>query len=99
MISFEFLLHLPNALPKNGNFLYIYEGTGDNLYNDDIISGYCDYFMYDTFMFENGKFLEIDGGQVLLQKNYQEYSEKDIFQKAFEMINYNGIEYYIIDKN
>ena len=59
---------------QNCNAIYykICEGTGDNLWQEDIDDGYVDYIMYYTFTVgvedDDLAFVEDDGGWILCEK-------------------------------
>ena len=60
---------------ESGTIYHVREGTGENLDEDDIESGYVDYIYYDEYD-EDGK--EQDGGMWLLEKPYSELSLEEI---------------------
>lgn len=67
-------------------FIRIAEGTGDNLFQEDIEDGYVDYVMIDNYEYDNDELVEtyiIDGGQMMLTELYQEQ-----FHNAKEVVDY-----------
>jgi len=53
---------------NNGDVIHVEKGTGDNLLREDIEAGYVDYLNWTKFQFENGEFVEKDGGMILLEE-------------------------------
>lgn len=56
-------------IPEIKEFLMACEGTGDNLLQEDIDKGCCDYVYIETYVYEgfNGELVEADGGQLMLE--------------------------------
>lgn len=75
---------------KNQNLLIITEGTGDNLFPEDIKRGYVDYINWSTCKFspdpedtfELPSFKEVDGGMVMFRWYVTEASFTEIISKA-----------------
>lgn len=59
-------------VPRVKEILIIYEGTGDNLLDEDIEEGYVDYINYDVYGFIGGSIDEIDGGMILTREPVRE---------------------------
>lgn len=57
-------------IPDMKEFLMACEGTGDNLLQEDIDEGFCDYVYIETYTYEgfNGELVEEDGGQLMLEE-------------------------------
>lgn len=80
-----------------GVLLVAREGTGDNLFEEDIEEGYIDYIYYDIYSLKkfhkSGKSLEdfvdeaepFDGGLVLLKEKYSTLTNKDIMSRVEDM--------------
>ena len=81
----------------NGLFYHIYEGTGDNLLEEDIAEGYVDYIMYDIFEMEGCILNEIDGGMILLKNYYTDHAINEIINKVADMERSLGVKKYIGD--
>lgn len=65
------------AKTSDGKFVVITEGTGDNLFQEDIDAGYVDYVNYEIYKTleqarENEDAWSIDGGMVYLKELYQD---------------------------
>lgn len=75
--AFDFI-----AKDEAGNFYVIKEGTGDNLWQEDIDAGYVDYIYYDVYRSlraaRNDEGDGVDGGMILLKEYYGEKTLKDI---------------------
>lgn len=58
-------------VPDTKQMIRISEGTGDNLFDEDMDAGYVDYIYYEQY--ELGVTLdEVDGGQIMLTELFQE---------------------------
>ena len=57
-------------VPAMKQIIRIAEGTGDNLFPEDIEEGYADYIYYEQYELSQG-FPEIDGGQVLMEEMFR----------------------------
>ena len=79
------------AKDENGRWFHIYEGTGDNLLQEDVDEGYVDYLNYDYFegLDEVNDQDNTDGGMILLKTFYQDMSVRQILNlvKDFEELN------------
>lgn len=76
-------------LKNNDGIIRAVEGTGDALTLDNLEEGYVDYIYYDEFntledVYEQNS---RDGGIILLQKPYREYSRDEIADMVAEFIN------------
>lgn len=65
---------------KDGRIVRIWEGTGDNLFDEDVEAGYVDYINYEIYnnikaIYDNDYY---DGGMILLKQLYQDLSVKEI---------------------
>ena len=67
--------------------VYIHEGTGDNLWDEDIKMGYVDYIMYDTWQVDHG-INESDGGMVLTTRLVQDMSTDECVDYVLNMMGY-----------
>ena len=61
----------------DGKFVVITEGTGDNLFQEDIDAGFVDYVNYEVYATleqarENEDAWSLDGGMVYLKELYQD---------------------------
>lgn len=61
-------------VPEMKQIVKVAEGTGDNLTEDDIETGYIDYIYYDTYSMD-GDIQECDGGMIMLTELFQETYE------------------------
>ena len=61
-------------VPEMKQIVKVAEGTGDNLTEDDIETGYIDYIYYDTYSMD-GDIQECDGGMIMLTELFQEKYE------------------------
>lgn len=68
----------------DGDIYHIAEGSGDALSLEDIEDGYIDYIYYDIL--EDASDLDsiIDGGCILLKKNYVDLTIGQIIQKVLD---------------
>ena len=57
-------------VPSANQIIRIAEGSGDNLLDEDIDSGYVDYIYYEQYALE-AYINEVDGGQVMLTQMFQ----------------------------
>lgn len=60
------------------------EGTGDNLLDEDIAEGYCDYIMTNIYKQEGYELEEEDGGQLLLTTMYRDMDTEEIAKRVVE---------------
>ena len=90
------------AKDKDTGYIYrITEGTGDNLFQEDIDEGYVDYIYYDYY----ASYDDIrddsayDGGIIYTKKLCQEMSQEEFLKRLcnFEAIDYNNLE--ILESN
>ena len=82
-------------VPAMKQIIRIAEGTGDNLFPEDIEEGYADYIYYEQYELSQG-FPEIDGGQVLMFRNKFGCTEdaiEDVLSMAYEN---SKIDYVIL---
>lgn len=79
-------------LPDSKQYLWIYEGTGDNLLNEDRANGFVDYLNYEFH--ESLDFDEdsLDGGMQLLDKFADDYTKEEIIEMAKEYWNIEKAE-------
>lgn len=79
--------------------IHISEGTGDNLFEDDIIEGYVDYINYSIYesMEDVYKDKEFDGGMVLLKEYYIDLPLEEIIDRVVDMAEWNCSDYEIIE--
>ena len=86
-------------VPDAKQIIRISEGTGDNLLAEDIEAGYVDYIYYEQY--ELGVDIrEVDGGQVMLNKIFQEQfaCTKDAIPNVLDMAYGNeSLEYIVLD--
>ncbi len=93
-------------IPEIKEFLMACEGTGDNLLQEDIDEGFCDYVYIETYTYEgfNGELIEEDGGQLMLEglfvnkygREGSDWFKKDLLIKdAMELIYGNRYFDYI----
>lgn len=68
---------------SNEDFIRVYEGSGQNLSEEDRENGNVDDMEYEILDYDCGAFTVIDGGLVLLTEYYQ-----DKFQTADDVIHY-----------
>lgn len=68
----------------NGDIYRIAEGSGDALFGEDIEDGYIDYIYYDILEDATDEDSVIDGGCILLKKNYVDLTIKEIIQKVLD---------------
>ncbi len=66
----DIYIYVPESNDK-GYIIYISEGTGDNLLDEDIEEGYVDYINYQIYMFDNG-IEEDDGGMIMLKELFRD---------------------------
>ena len=58
-------------VPSEQQIIRIAEGSGDNLTEEDMNTGYVDYIYYEQYSREAG-FPEVDGGMIMLTELFQE---------------------------
>lgn len=74
-------------------FIKMSEGTGDNLWQEDIDEGFVDYIMYDTY--EVGvedwefEFKEDDGGMILLEKLCADMTMEEFIKRTLDFIYFD----------
>lgn len=69
-------------IPKINTFVYVTEGSGDNLSSEDIDNGFVDYLYIETYIYEDRELKEYDGGQLLLSKYFvDKYETEDGYIK------------------
>lgn len=73
-------------VPAMKQIIRISEGSGDNLLDEDIDAGYVDYIYYEQHATQID-FPEVDGGQIMLTKLFQEQfsSTKDAIPNVLDM--------------
>lgn len=86
-------------VPEFKQIIRISEGSGDNLLDEDIESGYVDYIYYDQHSREID-LPEIDGGQVMLTELFRDKFSctKDAIPAVLDMAYGNeNIEYIVLN--
>ena len=86
-------------VPSTKQIIRIAEGTGDNLDDHDIDSGFVDYIYYDVHNREVA-LPEVDGGMIMLKELFQEKfgSTKDAIPSVLDMAyGDETIPYIILD--
>ena len=88
-------------IPELQEFMYVSEGTGENLLQEDINEGYVDYVYIETYSYEGGcmdTLVEEEGGQMMLKEPFDEvYTDstgeklladamKFIYDKKFDFV-------------
>lgn len=58
---------------KDVGFIRLCEGTGDNLFKEDIQNGYVDYIMCSFLNFDGTDFIETEEIQIMLKDMYQDF--------------------------
>lgn len=75
-------------VPEKKEFLFICEGTGDNLLPEDIQNGYVDYIELYTYSFTgdtDAPLQDEDGGEMMLKSFYQDFeNEKCLFEACLD---------------
>lgn len=90
---------------KKKLFLYVAEGTGDNLWQEDMDEGYVDYLYIEVYKMDGTEMSEVDGGELLLKEYVKDrYSDDDgtrMIQDAAKFIWDMEIHYddYVIIDN
>lgn len=72
-------------VPKKKLFLYVAEGTGDNLWQEDMDEGYVDYLYIEVYEMDGTEMFEVDGGELLLKEYVRDRYANDNDGK--QMIN------------
>lgn len=67
----DIYIYVSESNNEEGYIIYISEGTGDNLLDEDIEEGYVDYINYQIYMFDNG-IEEDDGGMIMLRELFRD---------------------------
>lgn len=79
-------------VPEENQVIMIAEGSGDNLFDEDIERGYVDYIYYEQYELPDNieeDMRELDGGMVMLTEAFQEKYESteacvpDVLDMAF----------------
>jgi hypothetical protein len=79
-------------VPEENRVVLIAEGSGDNLFDEDIENGYVDYIYYETYALPDNieeDMHELDGGMVMLTEMFREKYETteacvpDVLDMAF----------------
>lgn len=88
-------------IPELKIFLFVAEGSGDNLSVKDIENGSVDYSYIETYNYENRELVEVDGGIQLLPKSFKEmYPDiKDCLNDAMEFMFNSIYDYIIIERD
>ena len=70
----------------DGRIFRIWEGTGDNLFAEDIELGYVDYINYEIYQNIQAIYDQDydDGGMILLKQLYADMSVADIIREVAE---------------
>jgi len=90
---------------KKKLFLYVAEGTGDNLWQEDMDEGYVDYLYIEVYKMDGTEMFEVDGGELLLKEYVKDrYADDDgtrMIQDAAKFIWDMEIRYddYVIIDN
>lgn len=80
------------------DLITISEGTGDNLFEEDIEAGYVDYAMIECSNYDGVITPETDGGQLMLTKPYSEYSKEEIIRNSLDLLWGNpDLEYTLLE--
>ena len=78
----------------DGRIFRIWEGTGDNLFAEDIEQGYVDYINYEIYQNIQAVYDQDydDGGMILLKQLYADMSAADIIREVgeFESVSFAG---------
>lgn len=85
-------------VPEMKQIVKVAEGTGDNLTEDDIESGYIDYIYYDTYTMD-GDIQEYDGGMIMLTELFQDKydSTEDAIPAVLDMaFGDEALEYIVL---
>lgn len=92
-------------VPEFAEFIYACEGTGDNLFQEDIDAGYVDYVNVETYIMEGNQFVEYNGGMKLLTKPFdEEYADDDgteLLAGAMDIVwgaDINKVKYIVIEE-
>ena len=75
-------------VPEENEFMFLSEGTGDNLLPEDRKQGYIDYIEIYTYRYTgdmNYPLEESDGGELLLKKSFNGFDKKLINECLAEM--------------
>lgn len=86
-------------VPDTKQIIRISEGTGDNLLDEDIDAGYVDYIYYEQHRVAID-FPEVDGGQIMLTKPFQEQftCTKDAIPNVLDMAyGDDSMKYVVLD--
>lgn len=86
-------------VPSEQQIIRISEGSGDNLFPDDIEAGFVDYIYYESYSRECG-FPEVDGGMVMLTEPFQNKYEStnECIPAVLDMAFGDGhMEYIVLD--
>lgn len=86
-------------VPEYKQIVRISEGSGDNLLDEDIDSGYVDYIYYELHDVEID-LPEVDGGQIMLTEMFQEKykSTKECIPDVLDFAYGNPrIKYIVLD--
>lgn len=72
---------------KDGEYMLVSEGTGENLWDEDRAEGYVDYIMYNFYETEENmrNFDDYDGGMVLCEKYVQDMSQEEILERVLDL--------------
>ena len=87
-------------VPEANQIIKISEGSGDNLLDEDIETGYVDYIYYEQYSVETG-FPEVDGGMVMLTKLFREQftCTKDCIPHVLDMAYCNdSLDYIVLEQ-
>lgn len=87
-------------VPDANQLVRISEGSGGNLWDEDIESGYVDYIYYEQY--ELGPDVrEVDGGQIMLTKLFREQftCTKDCIPNVLDMAYCDeSLDYIVLEK-
>lgn len=77
------------------------EGTGDNLWEEDIANGFNDYIMTNVYKRDGYEFVEEDGGQLLTSEMVADLDQDEIVKRLLDYWGYTeeaGFDYIILEE-
>ena len=86
-------------VPEAKQIIKISEGSGDNLYDEDLEAGYVDYIYYEQYVMDP-HMRETDGGMVMLTEPFQELYKftTDAIPDVLDMAYGNeSLSYIVLD--
>ena len=77
-------------LPDYQKFISIAFGNGSNLLDEDEYEGYVDYIYIETYEWDDGEFIDDNGGQMMLDQKSTDKYNYDITLAVPDVLEFMG---------